>query len=258
MILKLNEEEFIETNEPIDISISLHNGENPVLAWYCEPIKIEAVMTDQFIGDVNKGGAVNFRNITLNPHGNGTHTECVGHISKDEYSINKCLKEYYFNAVVVSVFPKKEYIEMYDHIDGIITRKILEDACSPFLVEIEKSNALVVRTMPNDISKLSTNYTNSNPIYYTKEAIDYVNELNIDHLLVDLPSIDREEDGGSLIGHHTFWNYPTNPQVHKTITELIFVPDEVENGLFVMNIQITSLENDASPSKVILYRIKEG
>jgi kynurenine formamidase len=258
MILKLNEEEFIDTNNPIDISISLHNGENPVLAWYCEPIKIEAVMTDQFIGDVNKGGSVNFRNIALNPHGNGTHTECVGHISKEEYSINKCLKEYHFMATVISVTPKEEFIERYDNVDGIVTRKILEDACSPFRKEIESSKALAIRTMPNDLIKLNTNYSNSNPVYYTKEAIDYINELKIEHLLVDLPSIDREEDGGDLIGHHTFWNYPDNPLTQKTITELIFIPDEVEDGLYVMNIQITSLENDASPSKVVLFGIQSS
>ena len=48
-----------------------------------------------WVGDVKQGGSVNFRNISFNPHGNGTHTECVGHISKEDFSINQCLKKFF-------------------------------------------------------------------------------------------------------------------------------------------------------------------
>lgn len=255
MKLHLNETEFIDTAEALDISISLHDGKDAVLAWYCEPIKLEPVMTERFIGDVNQGGAVNFRNLFMNPHGNGTHTECVGHISKEFFSINKCLTEFHFEGVVVTVEPELR-INALDQ-DKIITRKMMEEACSNFIQEIKCGKTLIVRTKPNDTSKLSFNYSNSNPTYFEKEAVEYINELDVSHLMVDLPSIDREEDEGALIGHHTFWNYPQNPQIHKTITELIYVPDTINDGRYLVNIQITSLENDASPSKITLYRIQK-
>jgi hypothetical protein len=38
-----------------------------------------------------------------------------------------------------------------------------------------------------------------------------------------------------------------------TITEMVFVPDAVADGIYLLNIQIASLETDASPSKPVLY-----
>ena len=75
------------------------------------------------------------------------------------------------------------------------------------------------------------------------------------HLLLDLPSVDREEDAGQLLAHHAFWQYPAQPRREATITELIFVPNEIADGLYLLNIQITSLELDASPSKPVLYAL---
>jgi arylformamidase len=73
----------IDLYQPIDISIPLSTDEKCTSAWYVSPMKLEPVVNGNWIGDVSKGGSVNFRNITFNPHGNGTHTECVGHISKE-------------------------------------------------------------------------------------------------------------------------------------------------------------------------------
>jgi hypothetical protein len=140
--------------------------------------------------------------------------------------------------------------------DFLITKKSLETACKPFLNSISNAPCLIVRSLPNSTFKLSTNYSNTNPTYFEKEAVEYILELGIDHLVVDLPSIDREEDAGELIGHHTFWSYPENPQIHKTITELAFIDDSISNGRYIANFQITSLENDASPSKITLYQIQ--
>jgi arylformamidase len=258
MILKLNDTEHIKTDEPIDLSIPIHNRENPVLAWYCEPIKLEAVMTDRFIGDVNKGGAVNFRNLLINPHAHGTHTECLGHISKEWYSINQCMKEFHFSALLISIKPQKILNKEYNVEDYIVTQELLDAALLNHSHQIEDAKALIIRTLPNSTSKCSTNYSNTNPTYFSKEAIERINELGIQHLIVDLPSIDREEDNGALIAHHKFWNYPENPQTNKFITELVFIPDSVPDGRYLSNIQITSLENDASPSKVVLFEIHKS
>ena len=84
-----------DLNSPLDISIPLRAGEKNVNAWYIGPATIEPVVMGDWIGDVAKGGNVNFRNIYFNPHGHGTHTECVGHISKEWFSINKELKKFF-------------------------------------------------------------------------------------------------------------------------------------------------------------------
>lgn len=255
MILKLNETEHIDTDRPIDISIPIHNGNNPVLAWYCDPIKLEPVITDRFIGDVTKGGSVNFRNLFMNPHAHGTHTECLGHISKEWYSINKCLKQFHFYSLLISVQPETIHNDLFQQQDQVITSNVIESALAPFMNDVVRSRAIIIRTLPNQENKLSTNYSNTNPVYLDRDAVELINKLDFDHLIIDQPSIDREEDGGELIGHHTFWKYPEDPQIHKTITELVYVPNEVKDGCYFLNIQITSLENDASPSKLVLFEI---
>jgi hypothetical protein len=115
--------------------------------------------------------------------------------------------------------------------------------------------ALVIRTTPNLENKLKENYSGNNPVYLDPNLSKLIVEKGILHLLLDLPSVDREEDGGAMLAHKAFWNYPENPRYSATITEMIFVPDEIKDGLYFINLHIASLETDASPSKPVLYEI---
>jgi len=229
---------------PIDISIPLKPGPSNVNAWYCEPVKIEPVVMGDWIGDVNHGAGVNFRNVFLNPHGNGTHTECVGHISIENISLNQNLKSFFFIAELISVEPEKI------NEDLVITKNQLVSLCRHIDAE-----ALVIRTLPNSIEKKVHQYSDTNPPYLEMDAAAWMMSRNIKHLLLDLPSVDREKDEGKLAAHHAFWQYPNATRFDCTITELIFVPDTVPDGLYLINMMITSLENDASPSKPVLYKI---
>lgn len=235
-----------DLSQPIDISIPLREGSNNVNAWYCDPVKIEPVVMGDWIGDVNKGAGVNFRNIFLNPHGNGTHTECVGHISKEKYSLNQLHKQFFFFAELITVTPEKQ------NDDLVITEQMLKKAC-----KFENTDALIIRTNPNSSEKRIHQYSNTNPPYLSESAAGFIVSRGIKHLLIDLPSIDREKDEGKLSAHHEFWQYPENPRFDCTITELIYVPNEIADDMFLLNIQITSLENDASPSKPVLYKLSE-
>lgn len=245
-IFHLGKEYKIDFFKPIDISIPLSTSEHSASAWYVKPMQLEPVVMGEWIGDVNRGGSVNFRTITFNPHGNGTHTECVGHISKEFYTLNQHLQRFMFVAELVTILPAQ-----LDNGDFVITRRQLES----LLNESNKPEALVIRTLGNSLTKLTTNYSNTNPPYILKEAIDYLNGLGVTHLLIDMPSIDKEVDGGKLEAHHAFWNYPADPQLHKTITEFIYVPNEVMDGTYMLNLQIAPFENDASPSKPVLYKV---
>lgn len=235
----------VDFYNPIDISIPLNDKENCVSAWYVPHMILEPVVNGNWIGDVNKGGSVNFRNISFNPHGNGTHTECVGHISKEFITINQCLKQFMFMAELITVMPKQ-----LENGDFVITKKQLEEALYG-----SKPEAIVIRTLSNGLNKLTMQYSNTNPPYLLEESIMFLNEIGVEHLLIDMPSIDKEMDEGKLIAHHAFWQYPSNTQFQKTITEFIFVPNEIIDGTYLLNLQIASFENDASPSKPVLYKI---
>lgn len=234
-----------ELNKPIDISIPLKPGTDNVNAWYCDPVRIEPVVMGDWIGDVNQGGSVNFRNVFLNPHGNGTHTECAGHISRENITLNSCLRNFFFIAELVTILPKQ--IGNGDLVIDVEHLKMFLEDKSP--------EALVIRTISNGPEKMVMQYSNTNPPYLTEEAMQYIHEKNILHLLIDLPSVDREKDDGKLASHHIFFQYPASTRLDRTITELIYVPNDVYDGDYLLNLMITSLENDASPSKPVLYKL---
>jgi hypothetical protein len=90
-------------------------------------------------------------------------------------------------------------------------------------------------------------------------------ERDVKHLLVDLPSIDRLHDEGKLSNHRIFWrveagSFKVNEatRMHSTITELIYVPNKVEDGEYLMNLQIAPFEADAAPSRPVIFKMKNG
>jgi len=231
---------------PIDISLSISSSKENVNAWYLNYPKIEPVIEGDYIGSVKKGNSVNFNNIYFNPHAHGTHTECVGHITKEFISINDCLKTFFFIAELISITPEKQKDG-----DEIIILKSIKKA-----LKIKGVEALIIRTLPNKEDKKTKQYSNTNPPYLSEEAAVYIREIGIKHLLIDLPSIDKEKDGGKLLAHKAFWNFGKKQRLDATITEFVYVENKVKDGQYLLNLQIASFENDASPSKPILYKIK--
>lgn len=255
MIAKTNNFE-IDLSKPIDISIPLTNTDENPIAWYIEKPVIEPVVFGDWIGKVSEGkSSTNFNNIFFNPHGHGTHTECLGHITNDFYSINQSLKQFFFFAKLITVEPEK----IGD--DFVITKEQVQKALSASTSLSVTNEALIIRTVPNQKEKKSRKYSNTNPPYLSEEAAIFIRESEIQHLLIDLPSVDKEHDEGKLLAHKAFWNvkdtHKVNPDArfNATITEMIYVSDEIEDGNYILNLQIASFENDASPSKPILYTI---
>jgi arylformamidase len=253
MKLFLSESKYIDTKQPMDLSIPLQSGLGNLTAWYVDPPLFEPVRANGFLGAVNEGGAVNFRNVFFNPHGHGTHTECLGHITPEVFSVNERVTEYMCKALLITVTPQRIYNEAAGEWDEVVKREQFDDA--QFLEnDIE---ALIIRTLPNDQKKKSKNYTSSNPPYLDIDLVELLDQFNIKHLLLDLPSVDRESDGGKLVFHHRFWKVPEEPSHVRTITELVFIKDSIEDGVFLLELQLAPFQNDASPSRPVLYKIQE-
>lgn len=238
---------LVDLAHPLDISIPLRHGAQNPNCFHAPLPEIWPVRAGDFVGLVAEGGAVNFRNLKVNPHGNGTHTECVGHITAADYTIHQCLKKFHFLARLVSIYPQKTVTG-----DRVLTIAQVAEALGDDVPE-----AVIIRTQPNDTLKMRTNYSGANPPYFLAEAIKWMVDRGVRHLLTDLPSVDREEDGGALSAHRAFWQYPQQIRTDATITELIFVPNTVPDDDYLLNLQIGSLELDASPSKPVLYAIKK-
>lgn len=232
--------------KPLDISIPLREGAESPNCFYAPLMRIEPVIAGDFIGDTDRGGLLNFKNVILNPHGNGTHTECYGHITSTQDSLQDCLKRYHFLAALVTVYPTR-----MENGDRVITRSQLEALKPPVGTE-----ALIVRTMPNTEDKMIRQWSGSNPPYLSHEAASLMVAWGVLHLLIDLPSVDREEDEGALSAHRAFWGFPDAIRREATITEMIYVPDFITDGSYLLNIQVTSIVLDVSPSKPVLYPLK--
>jgi kynurenine formamidase len=238
-------------SKPIDLSISIKNGNENLNAWGIESPQISPVVSGDWTGKVTKGAAVNFNNILFNPHAHGTHTECLGHITLDFFDVQDCLKSFFFLAELITIEPEKQ-----GH-DFIIAKRQIEKALKNVNPE-----AVIIRTLPNDIDKTSKKYSGNNPAFLSADAAKYLCESGVKHLLIDLPSVDQEEDGGKLAAHKAFWNVKNTTELNSdarldaTITELVFVPDSIQDGSYLLNLQIAPFSNDATPSKPILYEIK--
>ena len=234
----------IFVDQPIDISIPLRASKDNVNAWYLPPPKIYPTKLKNWTGSVKSGAAVNFNSIEFNPHAHGTHTECLGHITEKAYSINSCLKQFLFVSEVITVVPEKS------NTDLIISEKQLR-----YAIGNKKREAVVIRTLPNTKDKLSRQYANSNPPYLSEAAAIYLKNKGVKHLLIDLPSVDKEKDNGQLLAHKAFWDLNGVPRIEATITELIYVPNTVKDGKYILNLLIAPFQNDASPSKPVLYKL---
>jgi kynurenine formamidase len=245
--IKYNSRKYqIDLSKPLDISIPLRNGKENVGAWYLDAPKIVPVESKGWLGAVAEGAVVNFNNIHFNPHSHCTHTETVGHITPKVHSIHEHLRQFFFLAEVVTIPPEQE-----DE-DFVITKRQLQ-----FALGNKKRDAIVIRTLPNSRDKKKTDYSHTNPPYLEEAAAVYLREKGIQHLLVDLPSVDKEKDDGKLLVHNAFWNTSGELRLNATITEFIYVRNSIDDGTYFLNLMVAPFENDAAPSKPVLYSIEK-
>ncbi len=256
----------IDAKNPLDIAIPLNfKGAQPN-AFGVEKAASKPCETENFVGDTRRGGSCNFEQITIIPHCNGTHTESIGHITRRRLSVHDLLKDSFIPATLISIAPEnadqtdENYSVNLNDEDELITRKRLENA----LQNSDENffDALIVRTLPNGEEKLSNVYLEKIPPFFSTEAMKFIAEKNVKHLLVDAPSVDRIFDEGKLSNHRIFWNveagsFELNEKSfpHKTITEMIFAPDFIEDGAYLLNLQIAAFQSDASPSRPLLFKV---
>lgn len=238
---------LVNLNEPIQISIPIKNGNENPNCYGADSVRFETIKADGFIGSVAEGGPVNYQKLHMTPHGNGTHIEGYGHITDSGATINKNLETYHFYSKLISMTPIE--VENGDFILALNEQITDQDW--------DNIKALIIRTNPNDQSKLTRNYSGTNPPYVSPSLIEFIVEKGIKHLLIDLPSIDKELDEGALVSHNAFWDLPDHLRKHATITELIYVPDKIPDGNYLLNLQTINLEMDAAPCNPTLYKIDE-
>lgn len=252
--------------EPLDVSIPLKfDGAQPN-AYGVEKASSKPCEAGALVGDTRRGGSCNFEQIKLIPHCNGTHTESIGHLTHERISVADCLRETLVPATLVSILPENALesgenysIELNDT-DTFISRRALATALKN--ADENMLQGLIIRTLPNNDEKLHRTYLEIVPPFFSNEAMQFIVEKNVRHLLIDLPSIDRIFDEGKLSNHRRFWNVEPGSfeiteksKINNTITELIYVPDHIADGNYLLNLQIPAFASDAAPSRPLLFKI---
>jgi kynurenine formamidase len=215
-----------------------------------------------FRGSVERGGSCNCELITLIPHCNGTHTECAGHLTRERLDAWRVAPAGLLPAVLLSVVPEAPGDEGSDPLpqpgDRLITRRALAQAWPAGVPFVPR--ALVIRTLPNNAEKRARDYTGQTPPYLSQEAAMLLVSRGVQHLVVDVPSIDRAHDEGRLTAHRLFFGLPRGAvqlaaatRASATVTELAFVPDGIADGAYLLELQVPPLTGDAVPSRPLLY-----
>ncbi len=244
----------------------LPNGKQPNHFGAPECVS-ETLIAGDFIGDTNQNGSCNVNKLTIIPHCNGTHTESVSHIVNQLVPVYQAIEDSFFPCILISLQAqsasetKESYQPCLDKNNEIITKKQLELSLKEF--SDHQLQGLVIRTLPNETGKKSRVYDADHyPPFLTNDAMNYLTRRQVKHLMVDFPSVDKMYDDGQLTNHRIFWNVAfgdknLNPQsiINKTITEMIFVNNKIEDGDYLCNLQIPEIETDALPSRPVLYKL---
>lgn len=258
-----------DLSAPLSIAIPLlPNGKQPSHfgAPACTSKTLEG---GGFIGDTQRGGSCNVNVLSIIPHCNGTHTESVAHIVDEHMAVYEAIEESIFASVVITIEPQvasrvnDKYIPGFDNNNLVITRSHLENSLVNY--SNEQLTGLIIRTMPNNSTKRSTIYNQDNyPVYLTNDAMTYIVERNVKHLLVDFPSVDKMYDEGKLSNHRIFWQVDLDDTQlnkdsarNKTISEMVYINDEIKDGFYLCNLQIPRIDTDAVPSQPELYLLNK-
>ncbi len=256
-----------DVSAPADLAIVLEfNGAQPSF-FVATPASSEPLQLGGFTGSVASGASCNCAVHALAPHCHGTHTECVGHVTRSPVTVASLTPVAPAIALVVSVRPEPLGATATDvpgaHAaagDLVISRGMLEAATAAWLGA--PFTAVVIRTLPNDPGKRHRAYSGSpSPApYFLPDAMRWLVEREVNSLVVDLPSLDRADDGGHLAAHRVYWGLPPGSvdaaqatRGRALVTELAYVPDSVPDGLYLLDLQVPAFGADAAPSRPVLY-----
>lgn len=228
-----------------DISIPLaFDGTGPA-AFGADPATLRPLVAPGFSGRVGAGASCNASVLTVTPHGSGTHTESIAHLLENGPTVPALLLAGWLPAWLASV----------DAAAGAITPAMLADALAQ--ASAAGCAAFVLRTYPNDAAKLARRYTaGTPPAWLAEDAAGAVAAAGIEHLVVDLPSLDRLDEA-QLGAHRAFFGLrPDGSRENSrrccTVTEFAYVPDELTDGLYLLEIQVPRWQLEAVPSRVLV------
>jgi len=253
-----------DAQRPVSLAIELNfDGHEP--RWFAAPLaRSDALQAGAFTGRVSRGASCNASTLSLTPHCDGTHTECVGHLTREACDVRDVAPTGLLSALLVSVTALSAADSGEDTSpsapagEGLITRQAVLRAWPDALPLTPR--ALVIRTLPNEPDKRMRDYGAQPAPYLSRQAATLLVERGIEHLVLDVPSADRADDGGEMCAHRVFFGLAPGQESlaaarrsQCTITELAFVADSLTDGPYLLQLQVPALAGEALPSRPVLF-----
>jgi arylformamidase len=262
--IRIDEREVgIDLALPISLAAEVRFTAHDPIYFGAPAASARPLVVGEFCGAVTAGASCNCSTLTLTPHCHGTHTECAGHLTLEPLDAYRVIPAGLLRAVLVSVVPEaaSASTESTDPPprpgDRLITRRELESHWPSRLAADVR--ALVLRTLARANEPIAASEP-ALPPYLSREATLFLLERGIEHLVIDLPSLDRLSDGGRLSAHRLFFGLPPGARelaaarrAHCTVTELASIPDTLADGAYLLELQVPALAGDAVPSRPLLY-----
>ncbi|MDX1380549.1 MAG: cyclase family protein [Xanthomonadales bacterium] len=256
----------------VDLSIPLGAGADMPEFFIGGTMTAETLRAGDFHADTREGGSCNVTRFELTPHCHGTHTEGIGHITHERAAVQTTVDSRPCVALLATVTPEPaersddEYHCALEPGEPLISAAELERAVAGAVARQPVDvpfDALVLRARPLQRPLPVRDY-NQDPYYplLSVAAMRWLSEQPIRHLLIEMPSLDRAEDGGRLGNHRLFWGLPAGfdeveaADPGRSITEMVRVPDELEDGLHWLEPGLSPLQSDATPSRPMLYPLE--
>lgn len=217
----------------IDSAIPIHTVISEATPWRC--FGIDAVRYENLF-KIRNGVGCNCARINYCPHANGTHYESRAHVYEDSERVIKSIRS--LPPLLVAKLIK------FENINNEVTAQ-------------EEFTAVIVKTslVAKQLASSNFDFTGTNPPYIDVDTMRHILTVfpHLKVLLVDLPSVDPESDGGSLSAHKTFFSEPRA----AGIVELCHIPDHAKEGTYALSLNVAPFDSDASPCAPVIYQLKK-
>jgi kynurenine formamidase len=258
----------VDRAAPADLAVTLDFEGGQPRFFAPERARAEPMRAGSFSGAVRHGASCNCATLTLAPHCHGTHTECVGHLTDNGPGVAELTPVAPSLALLLTLQPERRGDfhpgpgEVAAPDDRVLRAGPLEAAAARWL-DLPWTS-LVIRTLPNEPAKRHRDYDAQGAAYFLPEAMRWIVGRGVTSLVVDLPSLDRADDGGRLAAHRTYWGLPAGStdgrlatRAQALVTELAYVPDALHDGPYLLDLHVPAFASDAAPSRPVLYPLHE-
>ncbi len=260
---------IVDFSKPRSIAIPLDFSGSQPSCFGAPKAQASPLRVGDFVGDTRAGGSCNCEVLTLAPHCNGTHTECVGHVTDERVAVSERLAGGVQLALLITVAPAAAAAAAEDSDpspapgDRLVTAASFDEALKRHVGAVPA--AMIVRTSTGSAVPLREYQGPAPAPYLSRQAAAWLVGRGIETLVLDLPSADRADDGGRLTAHRIFFGLPAGSRnaresgrPNASITELAWIGPDIADGFYLLDLQIPPFLCDAAPSRPLLYPVRPG